>query len=135
MKRISSWFRGSAFLIAALGGLLIGGALGPSGGLLAQAPTGVIRTSPVVVPGSFNYNGGPQTSVVPSSGGTFTCTSSGTITVANANVTANSIVIVTVKTAASPGATPFIATITPGTGYTITCASGDTSVYNYIVLG
>lgn len=102
---------------------------------LAQVLPGAISTTPVVVPGSFNYNGGPQTSVVDAHGGTFTCTTGGTITVANIYVTANSIVIVTVKTAGSPGATPYIATITPGTGYTITCASGDTSVYNYIVLG
>ena len=106
-----------------------------AGYAVAQVLPGVIRTSPVVVAGSFNYNGGPQTSVVPSSGGTFTCTSSGTITVANTAVTANTIVIVTVKTAGSPGVTPYIATITPGTGYTITCASGDTTVYNYIILG
>ena len=106
-----------------------------AGFAFGQVLPGAIHTSPVVVPGSFNYNGGPQTSVVNASGGTFTCTSSGTITVANTGVSANSIVIVTVKTAGSPGATPYIATITPGTGYTITCASGDTSVYNYIVLG
>ena len=102
---------------------------------LGQELPGTIQTSPVVVPGSFNYNGGPQTSIVRASGGTFTCTSSGTITVANANVTANSIVIVTVKTAGSPAATPYLATITVGTGYTITCGSGDTSVYNYVILG
>ncbi len=101
----------------------------------ATAQSGVQHVSPVTVSGSFNYNGGPQTSVVNANGGTFTCTSSGTITVANTGVTANSIVIVTVKTAGSPGATPYIATITAGTGYTITCASGDTSVYNYIILG
>ena len=115
-------------------------ALVAAGGLALAAnstspPSGLILTSPVVVNGSFNYNGGPQTSGVAASGGTFTCTSSGTITVANTNLTANSIILPTLKTAGSPATGMFIATVTPGTGFTITCGSGDTSIYNYLILG
>ena len=97
-------------------------------------PNGVIITSPVVVPGSFNFNGGPQVSVVKANGGTFTCTSSGTITVTNANVDANSVFLFGTKTAASPAAFT-VSAVTIGTSFAVTCGSGDTSVYNYIILG
>ena len=100
------------------------------------AQSGQILTSPVVVGGSFPYNGGPQTSAVRATGGTFTCTSSGTITVANTNVTANSIVIPTLKTVGGTVSVDlYISTITVGTGFTVVCGASDTSVYNYIVLG
>lgn len=107
--------------------------LGFSGVALAQS--GAIRTSPVVVPGSFNYNGGPQTSVVPSSGGTVTCTGGGTPTVTNSTVTANSVVMFGLKTAGGTPAVPIMTTVTAGTGFTITCGGSDTSVYNYVILG
>jgi len=101
------------------------------------APTpGQILTSPVTVsPGSVPYNGGPQTSAIQASGGTFTCTSGGVITVADTYLDATSVVLLGIKTANSPGNVPYLTTVTPGTGFTITCASGDTSIYNYIVLG
>jgi len=100
----------------------------------AQVLPGAIHTSPVVVPGSFNYNGGPQTSVVDAHGGTFTCATAAA-TVANTNVTANSEVLMTLKTVGGTVAAPFVATITAGTGFTVTCGGSDTSVYNYIILG
>jgi hypothetical protein len=103
-----------------------------------SAPTiyvpGQISTSPVVVCGSFPYNGGPQASGVNACGGTFTCTSSGTITVTNANVDANSVFLFGTKTAASPAAFT-VSAVTIGTSFAVTCGSGDTSVYNYIILG
>jgi len=67
-------------------------------------------------------------------GGTFTCGSS-TATVSNTNVTANSEVLMTLKTVGGTVAAPFVATITAGTGFTVTCGGSDTSVYNYIILG
>ena len=100
-----------------------------------QIISGLIYTSPIAVPGSFAYNGGPQVSAVKANGGTATCTGGGTITVANTNVTANSIVLMTLKTVGGTVAQPFVATITPATGFTFTCGGSDTSVYNYIVLG
>ena len=102
---------------------------------LAQSP-GQILTSPVVTGGAFSYQGGPQASAVRATGGTFACTSSGTITVGNTNVTANSIVDITLKTVGGTVSTAlYISTITVGTGFTVVCGASDTSVYNYLVLG
>lgn len=98
-------------------------------------PNGVIITSPVVVPGSFNFNGGPQVSVVKANGGTFTCVSASAVTVTNANVDANSVFLFGLNTAHSPGNVPYVSTVTVGTSFAATCASGDTSVYNYVILG
>jgi hypothetical protein len=102
----------------------------------AQTISGLIYTSPVVVGGSFNYNGGPQSSAVKANGGTFIANGSTAVTVTNANVTANSVIIFGVKTVGgTPAGAPFIATVTPGTGFTVKAAVGDTSTYNYWILG
>jgi hypothetical protein len=117
---------------------LIGGAALLAGAAFAQsAPIGgLIYTSPVVVGGSFNYNGGPQSSAVRANGGTFTANSTTAVTVTNANVTANSVILFGMNTAAgTPAAAPYVTTVTPGTGFTVKAGSGDTSVYNYIILG
>ena len=58
----------------------------------------------------------------------------GTITVTNANVDANSVFLFGTKTAASPAAFT-VSAVTIGTSFAVTCGSGDTSVYNYIILG
>lgn len=100
----------------------------------AQTP-GAIRTSPVVVTGSFNYNGGPQTTVVPASGGTFVANSGSAVTVVNSNVTANSVILFGLKTVGGTPAAPFMVTVTPGTGFTVNSGGSDTSTYNYIILG
>ena len=102
-------------------------------GALAQAP-GQIKVQSLVGPMGISVQYGPQSSYVLVSGGTFTCTSSGTITVSNTNVDAGSAIVITPKTVGSPG-TWTIATITAGTGFTVTCASGDTTIYNYVVIG
>lgn len=97
---------------------------------------GLIYTSPVVVGGSFDYSGGPQRSAVRATGGTFTANGTTAVTVTNANVTANSVILFGVNTVGgTPAGAPFIATVTPGTGFTVKAAAGDTSVYNYIILG
>lgn len=106
-----------------------------AGAALAQVLPGVIRTSPVVVGGSFNYNGGPQSSVVAAYGGTFTANSGSAVTVTNSNVTANSVILFGLKTAGGTPAAPFLVTVTPGTGFTVNSGGSDTSVYNYIILG
>ena len=130
------------WITGALAGFFVGlyvaasvlGSIAATGVTPAMPATGLQLTSPVVVCGSFNYNGGPQSTGIAACGGTFTCTSSGTITVANTFMTANSVVLFGLKTAGSPAAL-VPATVTPGTGFTVTCGSGDTSVYNYIILG
>jgi hypothetical protein len=67
--------------------------------------------------------------------GTFTCTSGGSIAVSNTNYLATSDVVITNNT---PGGTvswkPNIKASTPGTSFTVICATSDTSVYNYDIL-
>lgn len=68
--------------------------------------------------------------------GTFTCNGTGAVTVTDAAVSANSAIIVTLKTVGGTvGAVPSVKTITPGTGFTISGTASDTSVYNYTILG
>lgn len=69
--------------------------------------------------------------------GTFTANGATPVTVTNANVTAGSSITITLKTVGgtvSPSV-PYIATITAGTGYTVTGTASDTSVYNYEIRG
>lgn len=65
--------------------------------------------------------------------GTFVCNGATPVTVVEPNVTANTTVIITLKTVGgtvSPSV-PYIATITVGTGFTVTGTALDTSTYNY----
>lgn len=66
----------------------------------------------------------------------FTVTANGTstVTVAAPMVTANSIINMTLKTVGGTPAPLVITTITPGTGYTFVSSTGNTSVYNALVL-
>lgn len=119
------------FLLAATA-LLAGGI----GFAVAQVPpqTAAILHSLV---GGFSlpiYYSGPYAAVVPLNGGTFTCAISAA-TVANTNVDAGSNILMTLKTVGGTVAAPFVATITAGTGFTVTCGGSDTSTYNYIILG
>lgn len=68
--------------------------------------------------------------------GTFTTNGTATITIANTYVTANSNIIITLKTVGgtvSPS-NPYILTITPGTGFTVKATASDTSTYNYLIV-
>lgn len=68
--------------------------------------------------------------------GTVTLNETTPVTVANTNVTANSIITFTLKTVGGTvGSAPVIATITAGTGFTVKGSASDTSVYNYSVVG
>lgn len=68
--------------------------------------------------------------------GTYTAVTGGTpVNVADTRVTANSVIIFTLKTVGGTvGATPHVVTITPGTGFTVSGTASDTSVYNYLIL-
>lgn len=68
--------------------------------------------------------------------GTWTCNGVTPVVVANPLITANSIVMSTVKTpAGTVSATmPNVKTITPGTGFTISGLASDTSLYNYLII-
>jgi hypothetical protein len=68
--------------------------------------------------------------------GTVTLNGATPVAVANKLITANSVVVFTVKTVTgtiSPSA-PNVATITPGTGFTVAGTASDLSVYNYTIL-
>lgn len=70
-------------------------------------------------------------------GGTFVCNGATPVTVAELKVTSGSAIVITLKTVGgtvSPSV-PYIATITPGTGFTVTGTASDTSTYNYLVIG
>lgn len=67
--------------------------------------------------------------------GTFTANGATPVTVANTAVTANSLIIFTLKTVGGTvGAIPRCVTITPGTGFNVNCTASDTSVYNYRII-
>lgn len=69
------------------------------------------------------------------SSGTFTANGASAVTVANTAVTANSIIVFTLKTVGGTvGAYPAIQTITAGTGFTVAATASDTSVYNYRII-
>jgi len=69
-------------------------------------------------------------------GGVFTCNGATAVTVTEPTVTANSAIVITLKTVGGTvGAIPAIQTITAGTGFTIAGTASDTSVYNYLVIG
>ena len=65
--------------------------------------------------------------------GTFTLVA-GTKAVGNVNITANSVVMVTLKTLGGTRAGNPDIVLTAGTGFTATGGSSDTSTYNYIIL-
>jgi len=64
--------------------------------------------------------------------GTVTLNGATPVTVANADFTANTPVVFTLKTVGGTvGAYPSIKTVTPGTGFTVAGTASDTSIYNY----
>lgn len=66
---------------------------------------------------------------------TFTCNGTTNVTVAWPDVTANSIIVPTLKTVGGTvGAIPRVTTITPGIGFTMAGTASDTSVYNLLIL-
>ena len=72
---------------------------------------------------------------IPVTRGTVAINGTNPQTVAAPLVTANSIIIFTLKTVGGTvGAKPAIQTITPGTGFTVIGTAGDTSTYNYVIL-
>lgn len=68
--------------------------------------------------------------------GTFTATGTDPVNVSNENVTANSQILITLKTVGGTvGAIPAVKMITPGAGFTVAATASDTSVYNYAIIG
>jgi hypothetical protein len=68
--------------------------------------------------------------------GTFVCNGTTPVTVADTNLTANSVVVITLLTVGGTvGAVPAVKTVTPGTGFTVAGTASDTSTYNYLIIG
>lgn len=67
--------------------------------------------------------------------GTFINNGATPVVTADTNVTANSIVVVTLKTVGGTvGAIPAVVTITPGTGFNTQGTAADTSTYSYLII-
>lgn len=97
-----------------------------------QSSTGT-QVSQVNNDGTFNIPGLFITAGTNKKAGTFTLIS-GTKVVSNNSITANSVVVMTLKTASGTvSQAPFVSAITAGTGFTVTGGGSDNSTYNYII--
>ena len=84
---------------------------------------------------ALEFQIGPMSSAVLVSSGTVTLNGATPVSVVNALVTANSIIIFTLKTAAgTQGAYP-VATPSAGVGFNVKGTALDTGVYNWTVIG
>lgn len=80
--------------------------------------------------------GGPRSASVPIGQGTFVANGVTPVTVVDHGVTVDSFIGFTLKTVGGTvGAIPKVATITPGTGFTVAGSASDTSTYNYFRFG
>lgn len=57
------------------------------------------------------------------------------VAVTDANVTANSVIVLTLKTVGGTAHGAFVSAVTAGTGFSINSLASDTSTYNYTILG
>lgn len=81
-------------------------------------------------------NGNPDFVAMRVGGGTVTLNGVTPITIADTRVTANSIIVFTLKTVGGTvGGGADIETITPGVGFTVQGTALDTSTYNYAIFG
>lgn len=87
------------------------------------AATAAIARTNLGLPTGFHY-------------GTLTLNGATPVSVADANVTASSVIVITLKTVGGTvGVQPHVATITPGTGFTVIGTASDTSVMSYLIIG
>lgn len=66
--------------------------------------------------------------------GTVTASGTSAVSVTNSEVTANSVILLTVKTVSGTVGPAYISSTTAGTGFAIKSSSGDSSVYNYLII-
>jgi len=105
------------------------------GGLkrLAAYLAGQLASSVAITGGAIS---GVTLGLASSRRGTFTCNGTTPVVVANTAITADSQVLITLKTVGGTvGAIPRCVTITPGTGFNVAGTASDTSVYNYAIIG
>lgn len=104
-----------------------------------KAGAGITRTpthgtGPVTVTAAGATPAGTAANIL-TNAGTFTANGVTPVTVAATSVTANSQILITLKTVGGTVGAPHAATITPGTGFTVVSQASDTSVYNFTVVG
>lgn len=69
-------------------------------------------------------------------GGTFIAAGTAPVTVANTNVAIGNAIVISLNTVGGTvGAVPAIKTLTAGVGFTVAATVGDTSTYNYAIIG
>jgi hypothetical protein len=79
---------------------------------------------------------GPQAAAVSAKGGTFTLTEATLLAVADTAVTADSLILIGLKTVGGTvGALPAVQSLTAGTGFGVKGTASDTSVYTYLIIG
>lgn len=119
---------------------------GASGTLAGVAPPGaLLLTQEVALYQNTNTQASPTWAPLTATAaqlaallppGTFTINGTSPVTVTDAAITANSQILITLKTVGGTvGAIPHVETITPGTGFTVVGTASDTSTYNYTVIG
>lgn len=87
--------------------------------------------------GALEIQAGAVSAAVKASQGTFTANGATQVDVVDTRITANSIILTTIKTAAgtpSPNA-PNVISKTAGVGFSIKATASDTSLYSYVILG
>lgn len=89
------------------------------------------NTDSLTVGGTLNVTG----NFTGKSTGTVTANNTSAVAVSNTNVTANSIILLTIKTATGANAgQAYVSSTTASSGFSITSGAADTSVYNYMIL-
>jgi hypothetical protein len=97
-------------------------------------PSGSQQITPVS--GQIAISDGPQISQFQAVSGTFTANGATAVTVAVPQINLTSIINISLNTVGGTvGALPAVKTITAGTGFTVAATAGDTSVYNWLILG
>lgn len=115
-----------------------GGTTLSEGMRLSNAGALLVGTTAAVASEHLRVVGGSVTDTLTINGGstgTFTANGTTAVSVSNTLVTANSIIIPTLKSVGGTvGALPSVKTITPSTGFTVAATASDTSVYNYVII-
>lgn len=78
---------------------------------------GVAQTAPVTASGTVIMNGATP------------------VVVADTRLTANSVVVFSLKTIGGTASAPFLTAVTPGTGFSVAAAASNTGTYNYQIIG